>query len=110
MKEKDGQWVPKARLVARGFEEMDDSVQRDSPTCSAEAMKLVLTILAMKGWIPKSMDMKIAFLQGDKLKRNIYVKPPREAQDDGYLWHFEKCICRLGDASLYWYKKVKARS
>ena len=107
MKEKDGTWVPKARLVARGFEEVDDSVQRDSPTCSPEAMNVVLTILAIRGWIPKSMDIKTAFLQGDKLERDVFLRPPREAEEDGYLWRLQKCVYGLGDASLYWYKKVK---
>jgi len=107
MKERDGQLVPKARLVARGFEEFGADIERDSPTCSSEALKVVLSIIACMSWKPNSMDVKTAFLQGTKLEREVFIRPPVEVGETGILWKLEKCVYGLGDASLHWYKKVK---
>lgn len=64
-KVKDGSTVVKARLVARGFEEVDKHViRKDSPTCSKENMRLILIIAATNHWKIKSLDIRSAFLQG----------------------------------------------
>lgn len=98
----------KARLVARGFEEYDkDKFEKDSPTCSQEALKVVLAVMAQQEWQPHSMDIKAAFLQGSPLSRKIYIKPPKEANATGKLWLLHKCVYGLTDASLHWYTKVK---
>ena len=100
--------VTKARLVARGFEELDrDQYEKDAPTCGQESLKVILAIMAQKGWKPNSMDIKAAFLQGHPLSRSIYVKPPKEANATGKLWLLKKCVYGLSDASLHWYTKVK---
>ena len=38
--------VPKARLVARGFEEYSQDIQKDSPTCAHESLRLIISVLA----------------------------------------------------------------
>ena len=40
----------KARQVTRGFEEENDEILRDSPTCSKESLQLLLIIMATKTW------------------------------------------------------------
>lgn len=109
MKETTNGTIPKARLVARGFEDSErDEISKDSPTCSKEALRLILAIIAQKRWKPRSMDIKTAFLQGLPMTRDIYLKPPREADvEKGMIWHLKKCVYGLADASLCWYKKVK---
>ena len=108
LKEKDGKVVPKARLVARGFEELESNgIQKDSPTCACESLKVVLAVMAQHGWEPKSMDIKTAFLQGHRIEREVYFKPPKEANADGKVWLLNKCVYGLNDASLNWYKRVK---
>ena len=106
-KDKDGKKIPKARLVIRGFEEQDKDLEKASPTCSSEGLKMVLAIMAQNEWYPKTMDIKTAFLQGNKLERDVFVKPPLEKGKCGILWKLEKCVYGLVDASLYWYKRVK---
>ena len=65
-----GTAVTKARLVARGFEDYEiGNRQTDSPTCSKESIRLVLSIIASKKWKCKVMDVKTAFLQGKPLDR-----------------------------------------
>ena len=106
-KDKDGQKIPKARLVLRGFEEEDKEIDKASPTCSSEGLKMVLTVMAQNEWNPKTMDIKTAFLQGHKLERDIFIKPPNEKRKQGILWKLKKCVYGLVDASLHWYKRVK---
>nr|XP_006813919.1 PREDICTED: uncharacterized protein LOC102802092 [Saccoglossus kowalevskii] len=97
---------PKARLVARGFEEIDnDQIQKDSPTCSKESMRLILAIMAQNRWKPRSMDIKVP---GKEIERDVFIRPPREADCPNKLWHLQKCVYGLGDASLHWYYQVKA--
>lgn len=99
--------VPKARLVARGFEDSEkDCIKKDSPTCCKESLRLFLAIAAQRNWCVNSMDIKTAFLQGSPLHRNVYIRPPQEA-DTNKIWHLQKCVYGLGDASLHWYDKVK---
>ena len=80
VKMQNGVPVTKARLVARGFEDMDISVQNtNSPTCTKESLRVALTVMAMNNWKCKSMDVNTAFLQGNPLTRKIFLKPPKEA-------------------------------
>lgn len=108
LKETDKGILPKARLVARGFEEFNiQELQKDSPTCASESLRLMLTVICQNKWKVHSMDIKSAFLQGMELSRVIHVRPPPEADSKGVLWKLKKCVYGLADASLYWYNRVK---
>ena len=73
--------VPKARLVARGFEDSEvKGSQTDSPICSKESIRIVLAIIASKKWKCRMFDVKTAFLKEKQLDRDIYIKPPKEAE------------------------------
>ena len=37
---------------------------------------LLLAIIAEKNWNVQALDIKSAFLQGDKMGRLVYMKPP----------------------------------
>jgi len=41
----------------------------------------MLTVASVMGWQCKTTDVKAAFLQGTKIERDIYLKPPKEAVD-----------------------------
>ena len=56
----------KARLVARGYEEIDDIVS-DSPTMNKSSLMIILALAASRGWLLETTDIKSAFLQGDTL-------------------------------------------
>lgn len=55
----------------------------------------------------EAMDIKSAFSQGTELSRDIYIRPPPEANCKGTLWKLKKCVYGLADASLYWYNRVR---
>ena len=50
--------------------------------------------------------MKTAFLQRKKIEREVYIRPLKEAATNK-VWKLQKCIYGLGDASRYWYLRVK---
>ena len=98
----------KARLVLRGFEEEDiQKMQKDSPTFSKECLRIVLAVLSTSNWKCNSLDVKTAFLQGHKIERNIFVKPPKEAETENVLWKLNKVVYGLVDAARAWYLRVK---
>ena len=102
----DGVLVIKARLVVRGFEENTQNMQKDAPTCSREAIRLLVTIASAMHWDCHAIDVKSAYVQGDTIQRNIYLKPPKE-YDDGKLWKLNKTVYGLCDAARAWYLRVK---
>ena len=71
----------------------------DSATCAKESRKILLTILASKKWQCQSIDIKSAFLQGNNIERDVYLRPPKEAGVD------KNCVkCSKYDpAVFYWH-------
>ena len=98
----------RARLTARGFQETED-IPKDSPTLHKSSLRLVLTLATALGWMIQTTDIRSAFLQGNDLDRIVYVKPPKEANMNGFLWLLNKCLYGLKDASKQWYGKVESR-
>ena len=77
----------KARLCMRGdLEHGKEDIRSDAPTASKEAIKLTLAIAANEGFTVKSGDIKSAYLQGGAMDRNIFVRPPKEANVKNKLW------------------------
>ena len=105
-KVKDGIAQIKARLVARGFEEDTDGLRKDSPTCSKETVRILFAIAASRGWICHTEDVKAAYLQGNKIKREVFLKPPHDFYN-GTLWKLNKTVYGLCDAARAWYLRVK---
>ena len=95
----------RARLTARGFQE-DATFPTDSPTVQKHSMRLLLAIAAREGWDICTTDISSAFLQGSEMDREVYVKPPSEANQAGWLWLLKKCLYGLKDASRKWYLRV----
>ena len=59
--EKDGK--RKARLVVKGFEDPElSSLIKDSPTCSKETFRTMISVATSRGWNSNCMDIRTAFL------------------------------------------------
>ena len=55
-----------------------------------------------------SIDIKSAFLQSEEFDREVYLKPPSEANcDENILWKLNKCVYGLNDAARKWYITMK---
>ena len=53
-------------------------LRKDTPTCSKESVGIALSIASAKGWNIHSTDVRAAFLQGSKIEREVYLRPPAE--------------------------------
>ena len=104
---KDGEKIMKARLVARGYEENTINLRKDSPTCSKEGQRLVYYTAATKSWKIRSLDFTSAFLQGEEIEREVFLRPPRDVCDKQEIWKLRKCIYGLTDAPRRWYTNIK---
>jgi hypothetical protein len=83
----DGTRRYKARLVARGFQDIErENVTRDSPVASTSSQRLVLQMLAERQWVPTSWDFDTAFLQGNFIKRDVFLIPPTGWAVNGTYW------------------------
>ena len=71
----EGKQKMKARLCARGFEE-SAAFRTDSPTCMRESVRATLSIIATQEWTLHSIDFKTAFLQGNSIGREVFLRPP----------------------------------
>ena len=102
---KEGEKICKARLVARGFEEEMPEWEKDAPTCNSETLKFCLSVVQVNKWNCYTLDVKTAYLQGDEIRREVYLKPPSEGKWNG-LWRLKKTVYGLKDAAKAWYNKV----
>ena len=59
-------------------------------------------------WNIKSLDVKTAFLQSNEIKREVYIRPPPEAQTTD-IWKLKRPAYGLGDASRLWYLTVRKK-
>ena len=103
----DGKTILKTRLVVRGFEEDTENLRKDSPTCTKESVRLLLAMASIRSWECHTVDVKAAYLQGDGIKRDVYLKPPKE-YFNGKLWKLKKTVYGLCDAARAWYNRVKS--
>lgn len=92
----------KARLVARGFEEiLTDQV--DAPTVNVTSLFISFSIIASKKWTVEALDVTSAFLQSKNLKRDVFIKPPADFRTQGIIWKLLKPMYGLGDSARHWY-------
>ena len=102
----DGKKKLKARPVCRGFEEKNDDVRTDSPTCSRKSPRMVFVTAATMSWELQSSDITAAFLQGNVISRDVYVRPPAEVKEPGLIWKLRRYLYGLNDAPRAWYDRV----
>ena len=81
----DGEMAVKARLCVRGDQE-EASFRTDSPTVHKSSLNVFFMLAAEKRWQIQTGDVKCAFLQGEELDRDVYLKPPKERRIDGMIW------------------------
>ena len=66
---------------------------------------MLLALISTKGWACNTMDVETAFLQGTELTRDVFVKPPKEANTKN-LWKLKKSVYGLNEASKHWYERA----
>ena len=96
----------KARLVARGFEEICYG-KKDSPTVTKPVIRIMFSISAAYSWNIEALDITSAFLQAKGTMREVYVKPPADIRKRGLLWKLKRPLYGLGDSARRWYSTLK---
>ena len=103
---KKAEGTVKARLVALGYQENSSNIQKDSPTCNRDSIRLLLTIVATESWKLQHIDVQAAFLQGKKISRDVFIIPLKEAETRK-IWELNKCIYGLVDGPRMWYVELR---
>ena len=108
----DGEIVKyKARLVAKGFAQTYgiDYKHTFAPTVKMSAVRLLLTIAAVKDLNIRHLDVKTAYLYGD-LEEDIYMEfPPwyEDVNQNGkYVFKLNRGLYGLKQAGRQWNKKL----
>ena len=97
----------KARLVVRGFEE-EFTMPRDSPTVDKGTKRIFLTISSTYNLTVKTTGIKSAFLQSREIRRDVFIKPPRESDTEkGTIWKLKHGLYGLKDGATQFYLSVK---
>ena len=103
----------KARLVILGYlDPKIDEVPRDSPTLGRHSKMLLLQLIASKGWLLRSFDIKAAFLQGKNQKgRILAIEPVPEiikmmGLSPQEICKLEKGAYGLVDAPFMWFQAI----
>ena len=69
----------------------------------------MFSLAAQYGWQIITSDVTSAFLQSDKLDREVYVQPPADIRTPGKIWLLQKPMYGLDDSGLKWYQTVDSK-
>jgi hypothetical protein len=96
-------------LVARGFQDMGtEDLMTSSPTAAKVSWRMIISACVARNWLPRTVDIKTAFLQGKAIGRPVFLKPPAEAMVPGDgCWKLVKSVYGLGDAPRLWFETVR---
>ena len=108
-------WKHKARLVIAGHRDPDllCGLSTHAPTVSRQGILLLLQILASnlhRGWTGHAGDVTAAFLCGEELTRELYLRQPRSGLGDLHpeqLLRIRKPIFGLVDSPAAWWGKFR---
>ena len=108
-------WKHKARLVISGHKDPDvGCLETDAPTINRLSVLTVLQIVASRrsahGWQASAGDITAAFLNGDRLERELYLKQPKSGLGDldpRQLLRVTKGIFGLPDSPRKWWRKLR---
>lgn len=81
-----------------------------SPTAGRASVSTLLAVHSSYGYVPRSVDVRTAFLQRNPIKevQPVYVQPPAQAKKPaGVICKLRNCAYGLTDALRWWYQTVR---
>ena len=101
----------KARLVAKGYDQRPgiDFKETFSPVVKPATIRTVLSIVVMKGWDLRQMDVNNAFLNGALTETVFMAQPPgfKDLSKPIHVCRLKKAIYGLKQAPWAWYTALK---
>ncbi len=92
----------KARLCVRGDQEKS-TFRTDSSTVHKTSINI---FFLSNGWKIQTSDIKCAFLQGENIDREVFLRPPKERRIKGVIWRMIKRAYGFTDASRGFYLEL----
>ena len=78
----DGSLKTKARIAPHGNKDKQRTeLESDSATCPPIGIRLLLSFATLMKWPLTKIDFTNAYLQTSDARRDVYVVPPKEADD-----------------------------
>ncbi|KAJ3568720.1 hypothetical protein NP233_g5535 [Leucocoprinus birnbaumii] len=102
----------KARLVARGFEQVFglDFTDTTSPTTRLESLRILLHLAAINDWDIRQLDIKTAYLYGVLPEEEIqYMEQPKGFEEPGkenWVWELRKGLYGMKQSGRVWNKTL----
>lgn len=81
------------------------NILKDSPTCTKESLRLILTLIVSNRWSCNAIDIKSASIKLKQIEKPVFFIPPPECQEQNIVRKLKSCIYNLSDASREWYLK-----
>lgn len=98
----------KARLVARGFSQIEgiDYEETFAPVAKFQSIRIILALAAQHSLLLHQMDVKTAFLYGE-LQEEVYMEMPEGYGGGGdKVWRLIKALYGLQQAPRAWFHEV----
>jgi len=98
----------KARMVARGFQQVEgyDYTETYSGVVKAASYRLLFTLMTLNNWTCHQMDVSTAFLNGD-VTEEIYIHLPQGYPQAGKVLRLLKALYGLKQSPRLWYQKLR---
>lgn len=96
--------IYKARLVVRGFQQLDEIDDTYSPVAKMQTLKILLSYCCKMGLTIEQMDVESAFLNG-KVSSEVYVHQPKGYEDGtNKVCKLIKALYGLKESPRVWYE------
>ena len=98
-----GEFKFKARLVVHGNEDAEkDNIRKDSATAHLTTIRLILSMAVCFNLKLGKIDIKAAYFQSGAIRRQIFVRPPRELLLFRTLWRLLGLPYGIVEAGRQW--------